>query len=138
MPEFQMPKGDRPRSFDAIAPFARGYIEAVFFTNCDRGDELDGATWDDVAPETVARIMTDCDRFERENAVLLQAARTRCDMSDEQLGRDFWFTRCGAGVGYWDRKELERDNIGASLTEACRAWPSLDLYRGDDRRLYLA
>jgi len=28
---------------------------------------------------------------------------------DEQAGRDFWFTRQGHGVGFWDRKALEVD-----------------------------
>jgi hypothetical protein len=29
--------------------------------------------------------------------------------SEEQAGRDFWFTRQGHGVGFWDREELNRD-----------------------------
>lgn len=37
---------------------------------------------------------------------------------ETQAGRDYWFTRNGHGVGFWDREQLRVDDIGAQLTKA--------------------
>lgn len=53
----------------------------------------------------------DCDRFQAENAELLEQAGT-----DSQNGHDFWLTRNYHGAGFWDRGY--QDEIGDALTEA--------------------
>ena len=52
----------------------------------------------------------------------------------EQAGRDFWFTRCGHGVGFWDR------GLGATgdeLSEIARKFGNRDMVLGDDKKVYV-
>lgn len=142
MPEFIMPIGDRradPPQFDELDPLHRGYVEAMFFTetgDADDGD-LEDATFAELAPESLVRIMEDCDRFRRLAAPLLERAYER-DYDEEQAGRDFWFTRNGHGVGFWDRDELTSDTLGDDLSAVACGFGGCDVYRGDDGRVYLS
>ena len=133
MPEFTMPTGTSHREFEKLAPFVRGYITAALSTI----DEEPGAlTFDDLAPETLARMVKDCEEWQADNAALLSDAYER-DYSEEQAGIDYWFTRNGHGAGFWDRGELEEGKLGDRLSDACRH-TGVDLYEGDDGRLYLS
>lgn len=101
--------------------FTQGYIEALFFTEeeslrfPDTGPGLGGRMLDgrigfsDLSPETLAAIIADCAAFQDTNGATLAEAYGR-DYEAEQAGRDFWFTRNGHGVGYWDRDALEPDS----------------------------
>jgi len=135
MPEFILEIGsvEHQRSFNALDDFTRGYIEALFFTDeeqlCDDSDgerEMPSVAFDmatmesrfvggnsfgfaDLASDALESIVRDCEAFQRVNAALLESAYAR-DYDAEQAGRDFWFTRNGHGVGYWDRKPLEADS----------------------------
>lgn len=113
------------RDLDA---FTQGYIEALFFTSeCPQVDRqefwtpefqedmregrTDGVLPCDVgfshlSPEALQSIIVDCARFQEANAALLAQAYER-DYDSAQAGRDFWFTRNGHGVGYWDREALK-------------------------------
>lgn len=138
MPEFQMPMGSWRDAIDFsnLDDFAQGYVEAMFFTSTgDAGDEeLEHATFADLAAETVELIVRDCDAFQTAHAALLDRAYQR-DYDAKQAGRDYWFTRNGHGVGYWDRKVLEADGLGDELSDAAGRC-EVDLYRGDDGKLY--
>lgn len=135
MPEFILEIGsaEHARSFNALDGFTRGYIEALFFTDeeslCEDSDgerempsvvfnmatmesRFDGGNsfgFADLAAETVAAIVKDCEAFQRVNSALLESAYQR-NYDAEQAGRDFWFTRNGHGVGYWDRDQLATDD----------------------------
>lgn len=147
MPEFILDMGspEHASAFNALDGFTRGYIEALFFTDEERlCEESDGeretpsvainmATMEscfvggnsfgfaDLAPETLAKIIADCARFQEANRALLDEAYQR-DYDDESAGRDFWYTRNGHGVGYWDREALETDDSEQyeSLTDEMR------------------
>lgn len=124
------------RDFRALDTFTAGYVEAMFFTNTGTGDDedLEDATVADLAPKTRAAIIADCERFQRENIATLG------DMSEDdkaRAGRDFWFTRNGHGVGFWESGRWP-DDIGATLNKASKAFRYLDMYRGDDGQIYLA
>lgn len=97
--------------FYDLNKFAKGYVEAMFFTNGDTGDEREDLLneWgvEKLTKESVAKIAEKCARFERENAALLAEAYQRDDYDEAQAGRDLWLTSQGHGVGYWDRKQLE-------------------------------
>lgn len=111
--------------------FTQGYIECLFFTSecpqvetrefrtkafrrrLDNG-QADGVLpcdvgFGDLASEALADIIADCKAFQEANAGLLGQAYER-DYDAAQAGRDFWFTRNGHGVGYWDRTALEPDD----------------------------
>lgn len=140
MPRFILPLGapEAANEFAMLDDFTRGYIEAMFFTNTgslDDGD-LQDATFADLAPESLAEIIADCTAFQNKHASLLEQACQRDDYSAEQAGRDFWFTRNGHGVGFWDRKQLYAGELGDALSAACGR-NDVDLYRGDDGKVWL-
>ena len=139
MPEFIMPLGDTHathRAFDALPEFTRGYIEALFFTNAtDPEDELYEKTFEDLAPETLAAIQSDCDRFAKALERELDLATELNEYEPVQAGRDLWFTRCGHGVGFDDR---ELGHIGLILATVARRMGERSPYVGDDGLIYMS
>ena len=177
MPVFVMPIGERPsapKTFECLDAFTRGYVVAMFWTECnvDNHDNLAEATFSDLSHVTLVAIMHDCDEWQKANAALLEEAYAR-GYDEEQAGHDYWLTRNGHGAGFWDRRELEcqseeferftdimvdayksgdsalwdktcalrsalkEQSLGERLTKACQN-RSVDLYRGDDGKVYLA
>jgi len=146
MPEFILNKGsaEDARRFADLDAFTRGYIEAAFFCGiedpCDDTGNTDADVgFSDLAPEALAEIVADCAAFQTAAAPLLGRA---CEgaYDEAQAGRDFWFTRNGHGVGFWDRAELDADALGDQLSALCgwrTRFPETDLYYGDDGRIYL-
>lgn len=173
MPEFILDAAGAVESysFGDLDAFAGGYIEALFFTSQEVGTDRDtfdssegsplpgDAGFEDLAPAALALIIADCAAFQRAAADPLARAY-ETGYGEEQAGRDFWFTRNGHGVGYWDRKELDVDHkafgsprvddptwsdyaaarkhsLGARLSElACNAG-EVDCEWGDDSRVHL-
>lgn len=133
MPEFVLDHGsaETAAAFQALDSFTQGYIEALFFTDeehlCEEsGREMPAVAFDmatmetryvggnspgfaDLAPDTLSRIIADCAAFQSANRALIDEATTRDGYDDMSAGRDFWYTRNGHGVGFWDRTELESD-----------------------------
>jgi len=123
MPQFILNENADTSSI-MLDDFTHGYIEAMFFTNGDTGDD-DETSLNDlgvaaITKESMASIKADCARFVGDAATLLEEAIDR-GYSLEQAGRDFWFTRQNHGVGFWDREELNGDetktDLGEKLTE---------------------
>lgn len=104
-------------------PFLRGYCDAALFTtdahppsgmdyvSCGRADEM----FESLPDWLIEQAQKDCAKFQAENAELLSKAG-----DDWQNGSDFWYTRCGHGVGFWDRGYP--DEIADPLTEACKKY----------------
>jgi hypothetical protein len=142
VPQFIMPMGHEKaeRQFGELDAFTRGYIEAMFFTETGSGDdeELEHVTFADMAPETLDKITTDCAKFQADNRALLDRAFdmgfAQGHYDAESAGNDFWYTRNGHGVGYWDR---DLGQVGDDLRDACKVWSGVTLYLGDDDKLYL-
>lgn len=154
MPEFQLDHGtaDAGRRFASLDAFTQGYIEALFFTECETGttredhdpqtqSSLPGdATVADLSAQAWARIMEECAQFQAgpAGAILDRLYQGGDAISGvytaAQAGRDYWFTRNGHGVGYWDR-DLGPD--GDTLSDLARkdgeVYPSF----GDDGQIYL-
>lgn len=137
MPEFQLDKGGAVTSsirWDDLDAFTQGYIEALFFTDSgsDEG-RLGDAGFADLTPEALQLCIADCARFQTDPHVepLLSSAYNCEGYDAEAAGSDFWFTRNGHGVGYWDREQLGED-LRQELTDACwrtaygERWTSLD------------
>jgi len=139
MPEFILDRGspEASRKFSEQSYFVQGYIEAMFFTNTGTGDDEDlkDATVAELSPEAWRAIITDCTAFQDQASALLEQAYAR-GYEEDQAGRDYWFTRNGHGVGFWDREVLEADDLGELLSETCRHDDS-DIYRGDDGLIYI-
>lgn len=47
-----------------------------------------------IAPETLEKMVKECQRFQADNDI--------SECGEEQAGHDFWLTRCGHGAGFWD------------------------------------
>ena len=95
-------------------------------------------TYADVPVQVRARIVAECIAFQHDNAASLADATddSRKDPYDmRRAGHDFWFTRNGHGVGYWDR---ELGDVGDALDKAAKKAGGRDAYAGDDGKLYLS
>jgi len=120
-----------------LTTVCKAYVECALWSSHDESDESGGEPMDanysidDIAPETLAQMQSDCDDFtgNEEIAALL----TESGLSDEQIGHDFWLTRNGHGAGFWDRG---LDEIGRKLTTFTKPYGSFDLYVGDDGLIY--
>lgn len=119
--------------------FTRGYLMAAFWTNDDDAPSgCDYSTTDrfDVMfsklhPAAVDEAAKDCKAFQTANSELLAQAG---DAS--RNGGDFWLTRNHHGCGFWDRDYS--DEVGDGLTKAAHKFGEVDLYAGDDGRLYFS
>ena len=109
--------------------FTIAYIEcALWSSHDDDGVPLDANyIVDDIAPETVVHMQADCAKFQQENAEDI-AGR------EQAAGHDFWLTRNGHGAGFWDGDWPE---AGDRLTAAAMAAGVVELYVGDDGKLYI-
>ena len=160
MPEFVMEYRDHAAR--AESDFVLGFIEALFFTESDGmfcaadwfTDEAQEAReqgqcsqlpsdvgYTDLHPDSLSAIRADCEAWQAANAALLAQAYSR-GYDAAQAGRDYWFTRNGHGVGFWDREELEQGGLGAALSAACRynevhAWFGDHVEHGDAPFVYV-
>jgi len=137
MPEFKMPTGRTVAGFNELDSFIQGFIEAMFFTECHSDNpELENATFDDIAGEALMTIITDCQQYQQVNAQLLTQAyeHDSVDYDATMAGRDYWFTRNGHGVGFWDR---DLGDVGQALSDETEM-PEMYIYRGDDELVYVS
>jgi len=114
--------------------FVSGYIEAALWSSTDDNDEPIDSNYDesDISPESMEQIRKDSNAFVQQNSKLL--AQTPEDYDMVQAGRDFWFTRVGHGVGFWDRGLGE---IGDQLSAAAQQFGDMNVFANpDDGQLY--
>lgn len=122
--------------------FTRGYLEAAFFaTNDEDGDPLqDSVDVSDLSPSAWQAVQRDCAAFLATNGALIQACDeahrpgSPDDTVEEHAGRDFFYTREGHGVGFWDGDWPMK--AGEHLSAAANAFGTADLYIGDDGKVY--
>lgn len=142
MPEFQLDMGghDAAVFFYKQDRFTQGYVEAMFFADMHDPDdcELERMTVADLSAEAWASIIKDCEEFQVEQAVALAQAYSMDSSYDETRGgHDFWFTRNGHGVGYWDKGLGEAGDILSSACGWYTKYQEVNPYRGDDGKVYL-
>jgi hypothetical protein len=139
MPEFVLNDNHRAKrghAYHELSDFAKGYVEAMFFTNGDTGDDnehlLNDLGTERLTRAAVASIAKDCDLFLGSIRQWLDEVEANVNYDEAQAGRDLWFTRQGHGVGYWDRDELKKASrtaltmaakaIGEAYVEVSRGW----------------
>lgn len=118
--------------------FLRGYLEAAFFTSDEDAGSGEYETsgrpeimMEKLSAEALQSARIDCARFTVSCAHQLSKVGTPI-----QNGHDFWFTREGHGVGFWDRGYPEE--VGDFLTTESEKFGNVDLYLGDDGQLYFS
>lgn len=101
----------------------------------------------DIYPESLESMQMDCFNFEVKARALLSQAyghtfparvigdgtlqdshRPAWNYDAKAAGRDFWFTRNGHGVGFWDR---DLGDIGDQLSEIAREFGEVNASFGD-------
>ena len=109
------------------------YLECALWSSTDyNGDPLDDNYGnDDIALDQIKPLRDEVCDFIDGNAALLDAS----GLSPDQIGYDFWLTRNGHGAGFWDRG---LGDIGRKLADAAQVYGSVDLYVGDDGKLYFS
>jgi hypothetical protein len=116
-----------------VDKFTASYIEAAFWSSTDELTPDGGAPLDknydfeDLAPETLARVIEECRAFQATNGHLF-AGR------EESAGHDFWLTRNHHGAGFWDGDWPEP--AATVLDAASKTAGERNLYVGDDGRVY--
>jgi hypothetical protein len=76
--------------------FTNATIEALYFT--DTGEEGQPPKSAEIHPETRLDLEADCRSFWRRVGYYVEAA----GKTPKEAGHDFWLTRNGHGVGFWD------------------------------------
>lgn len=92
---------------------------------------------EDIAESARDQMEADCADFIEANRADLEAYCERMHGEDytgsERAGHDFWLTRNGHGAGFWDRG---LGDLGDRLSKAAKVYGSVDLYPGDDGKVY--
>lgn len=123
--------------------FTEAYIGALLWSETDNADDSGGRPLDenygaeDIAPEALAEIISDCQSFQAEESY--QAALAAGLWTEEQAGHDFLLTRNRHGAGFWDRGyggSPERV-MGERLTKAAHVYGTMGAYIGDDGLIYV-
>ncbi|HYF57062.1 MAG TPA: hypothetical protein VEA41_22620 [Salinarimonas sp.] len=119
----------------ATEAMIRAYLDCALWSSTDdSGEPLDSYDLDPVSRDALVRELHEFVDYVDSLGI---------DWSDhwtaERLAHDFWLTRNRHGAGFWDRYygDQEGARIGRALTEAARAFGSLDLYLGDDGRVHV-
>jgi len=128
-----------------LEAFTAAYIGAALWSSIDDdGEPLDAGRDDsDIASAAIEIMKADCAAFYSANS-----AHIHCDdaplASDFEgsiaareaamAGHDFWLTRCGHGAGFWDGDWPEPH--ATALDNASKAFGNVDLYVGDDGKIY--
>lgn len=113
--------------------FTRQYIATALWSSMDNADDRGGEPLDanhgpdDLAPETLASMIEDCQAFQRDH-------HDDIALDPERAGHDFWLTRNRHGAGFWDGDWPHE--VGRRLTDASHAYGGVDLYVGDDGLIY--
>lgn len=118
--------------------FTKGYINAALWSSSDDNNlPLDyNYNENDISPETMERMISDCKKFQDENKELLQKEYYLVNGYNylEIAGHDFWLTRNRHGAGFFDG-DWQRD-VGEKLTAAAHEYGEIDLYIGDDGKIH--
>lgn len=114
-----------------FSPYIQSYMETALWASYDNNDEpFDNYDIGDFSPETLKKIITDCNSFED----LVTAKFPEMEFDWAQMAHDFWLTRNRHGAGFWDG-DYEK-GLGEALTEIAHTFGETYLYIGDDGKIY--
>lgn len=133
-----------------VEEFVEGFVEAMLHSSYDQSDDSGGEPLNknydssDIDHHTMDRIYADCRSFLHSAGPWLTEERfkgARLGSLEQRAGYDFWHTRTGSGVGFWDGDWEGEDGSHTSpgpLTGRARAYGNVDAYIGDDEKIHLA
>lgn len=104
-------------------------ITALWSSTDDDGNPLDSTySIDDLSTEAIELAEKDTTAFLEKAGALLD------NYDDSQAVHDFWLTRNRHGAGFWDGDYAK--SIGEKLTKLSHSFGEINLYVGDDNKLY--
>ncbi len=116
--------------------FFNAYVTAALWsTSGDDCEHLDEHfTIEDIDPDSLADMRIECDKFATDNYNDITLWGEDCE---RQAGHDFWFTRNGHGVGFWESEwtGLPSDP-GTRLDAASESFGACSICVGDDSQLH--
>lgn len=131
-----------------VDQFVFGYITAALWTEEENINESGvEADRSEVCPDSLKRVEKCCKRLltEYHDAVRLMAehiVHSEEYTAWEVLGHNFWLTRNGHGAGFWDKEYRHTAAVKASEYLTLNVgfgtkYPAVDLYVGDDKKIYI-
>lgn len=124
----------------SLPDFTQAYVTAALWSSFDDQCEPMDSNYDesDIAPETLARMESDCAAFyaANESHILCDGGPIGREGSSQaaMAGHDFWLNRNGHGAGFWDGDWPEPH--ATALDNAARSFFEFDLYVGDDGKVH--
>jgi len=124
-----------------IDSFTRGYITALLWSWLPESEDENEKTcepiFENLSREAIETSIEECKKFQTKNAGLLKKYYKKYKPAEnytveECAGHDFYLTRCGHGVGFWDRG---LGQLGEDLSGAC-GYSERSLFCNDDDLLY--
>lgn len=119
---------------EQIQEVAKHYLIAAIWSEAPAG------TNPRATKEAQKEAFCQCERFIADCGPLFDEAMENKDYgwynghrnAEAQFGQDFWLTRNGHGVGYWDSEALKKNSLDKKLTEICRKFgqAQYEFYRG--------
>lgn len=132
-----------------VDEFTQAYVTCALWASNDVRDNGEDVNFDELgeealAPETLGKMIADCQKYQTQHSALLKQAYTmrlnnnpnEAYYTPGQAGHDLWLTRCGHGAGFWYRG---LGTIGEALDKTCgfkTPYDNIDLYIGDDGLIY--
>ena len=117
--------------------FTLAFIEALFFTQSGNNEgELGDAGLSEISTELMEKIEKDCAEFQTKADGLIvdeNCHYTGCPII-VYAGHDFLLTRNGHGCGYTDGDWTEP--AGTKLTDLAKSFGMMEVYLGDDGKVY--
>ena len=107
-----------PDFTDNMSKFLNAYITCALWSSTDDSDDALDSNFckEDIDADSIMLMTVDCYNFYHKNLdIILELPES---YSYAQVGHDFWLTRNGHGVGFWDRG-LGR--LGSILSRRARA-----------------
>ncbi len=118
----------------ALDEFTMAYIMAALWTfdeNAPSGPYETSGRFDELFPkidgDTLLKMIADCQAF--------QKLADLTDYPTARAGHDFWLTMNGHGCGFWEN-DYGTEKQCARLTEQAHKFGNIDLYFGDDGKIY--
>ncbi len=103
----------------------RGYIECMLFADKPTDDQDQTIDFDGLSTKINNRIDVDIYSFIKKADNLIAKALEKDQYFLENIGHDFWLTRNGHGVGFWDR---DLGEVGEKLTKIAESFGTAHLY----------
>jgi hypothetical protein len=123
------------KEFDKQDDFTKGYIIAALWTSEEEANQ-DAFEVSNINKNVLSQVILDCKNFQEKNKELLTLAYEHNNNYDSsRAGHDFWLTRNGHGVGFWDR---DLGEVGKKLSDIATNLKGSGLYIGDDNQLYFS